>query len=69
MIICESIANSPIVAHIDRANQLIDKSAADVFDNNILNPYNTADWAGEVEAKIPINRIFPPMQIDARAIA
>ena len=69
MIICESIANSPIVAHINRANQLIDKSAADIFDNNILNPHNTAAWSGEVEAKMPINRIFPPMQIDARAIA
>ena len=69
MIVGKAVANRPIVPHINRANQLIDKGAADVFNNNILNPHNTAAGAGEIKAKMPINGIFTPMQINACAVA
>ena len=69
IIIGEAVADSPIIPHIHRANQLIDKSAADVFNNNIFNPHNTAARACEIKAKMSIDCIFAPMQINACAVA
>ena len=69
MIVGKSVADGPIIPQINRANQLIDESTADVFNNNILNAHNAAARACEIEAKMSINGIFAPMQIHTGAVA